>query len=212
MDATYTTKAIILRREPYHENDARVAIYTRDFGKLVLVARGARKLSSKLASHLEPLNVCDIMVVKGRQYDYVGSCVSEEVFFGLKNDYDTSLLGGNTAALVDYAIKGAEPDGRIFLMLEKFLTTLNAAAGKASFRRLQTLQSAFCLKFVSLLGYRPRLDDLRVGNITVSRSAAAAAVQTLAMKFSEVLELELADSVAREFTGAVSGYARYVFD
>ena len=69
MEETFNTKAIILKREPFWEADTRVVVYSLEKGKLHLIARGTKKISSKLAGHLEPMNFVDLMVVRGKQFD-----------------------------------------------------------------------------------------------------------------------------------------------
>lgn len=149
MEVTYKTKGIVLRREPYNENDSRVFVYTRDFGKLDLIARGTQKLSSKLVSHIEPLNLCEIMVVRGKQYDYLGTIISEEVFAGVKDDYDKTVTAGEILKLVNDAVKEKQAEPEIFLLLQEFFKILNNG---------HILKSAFILKFLALLGYAPELD------------------------------------------------------
>src|SRR3989344_7159541 len=48
------TDAIVLDREPAGESDARLFLYTRARGSIAVRAIGARKIVSKLSSHLEP--------------------------------------------------------------------------------------------------------------------------------------------------------------
>ena len=47
MEETYNTKAIILNRQPFRERDSRVTIFSLERGKLILVARGTKKITSK---------------------------------------------------------------------------------------------------------------------------------------------------------------------
>ena len=54
MSQTYTTEGIILKRKDYQENDRLFTIYSKDYGKIDLIAKGTKKISSKLNSYLEP--------------------------------------------------------------------------------------------------------------------------------------------------------------
>ncbi|PIQ80173.1 MAG: DNA repair protein RecO, partial [Parcubacteria group bacterium CG11_big_fil_rev_8_21_14_0_20_41_14] len=47
--ATYKTKSIILSSYPYREHDRIITFYSKEFGKMDARARGARKITSKLA-------------------------------------------------------------------------------------------------------------------------------------------------------------------
>jgi len=51
-----TTEAVVLDKEDLGESDSRIFLYTADFGKSTAKVTSARKITSKLAGHLEPLN------------------------------------------------------------------------------------------------------------------------------------------------------------
>src|SRR3989338_9265300 len=167
MEVTYKTQGIILQREQYGENDSRVFVYTPNFGKLELVARGTQKLSSKLAAHLEPLNLCEIMVVRGKQYDYLGTAISEEVFAGIKDDYDKTTVAGEILKLVNEVTKEKQAEQAIFLLLKEFFSILNDVETRHGASLLEILFSAFTLKFLSLLGYAPQLERCVVCQKTI---------------------------------------------
>ena len=60
------TKGVILRAIDIKEADRILEIYTDDLGKIRAVARGVRKISSRLAGHLEPFTYVDLMLAQGR--------------------------------------------------------------------------------------------------------------------------------------------------
>lgn len=49
----YSTLAFVLKQEPIKEQDRKYTFYTQKFGKLTLLASGARKINAKLSGHLE---------------------------------------------------------------------------------------------------------------------------------------------------------------
>jgi len=67
----YSSEAIVLRVEPVGEMDLRVSLFTKKFGKLSARARSARKVTSKLAGHLQPGNRVKTRVVEKRGYQVV---------------------------------------------------------------------------------------------------------------------------------------------
>jgi len=60
----YAGEAIVLHSEPNGDLDARFSLFTRQFGKLVAKGRSARKITSKLSSHLQPGNLVRVRVVE----------------------------------------------------------------------------------------------------------------------------------------------------
>lgn len=76
------TTGIVLTRTNYGEADRILTLLTPDYGKLHLVARGARRVKSKLAGGIELLSVSEITYAKGR--GALGTLVSAR----LKKHYD----------------------------------------------------------------------------------------------------------------------------
>lgn len=60
------TKAIILNRTDYGEADRILTVLTPDYGKLRLLARGVRRVKSKLAGGIELFSVSEITFISGR--------------------------------------------------------------------------------------------------------------------------------------------------
>ncbi len=71
MTNEYYTEGVVLDKEPIGEADLQIALYTRDLGKVVARAVSARKISSKLASHLEPLNFAAVRIVQKNRFQIV---------------------------------------------------------------------------------------------------------------------------------------------
>lgn len=60
----YVSEAVVLDREENGNLDAVLSIFTKKFGKLHAKAKSARKITSKLASHLEPGNLSQLRLVE----------------------------------------------------------------------------------------------------------------------------------------------------
>ncbi len=150
MEATYRTKAIVLDRQLCAESDSRVIVYSWDKGKLELTARGAAKLSSKLAGHLEPFNLVDLMVIIGRGADYAGAADNLSAAQNLKNNWDKVSAGNYVLALYKKMIKPGVSDKKSFLLLAQFIYWLNAIeAGPLYY---QTIARLAAWKFLNLSG------------------------------------------------------------
>ncbi|MEK9131125.1 MAG: recombination protein O N-terminal domain-containing protein, partial [Patescibacteria group bacterium] len=78
------------------EADRFYSVMTEGHGKLELRARGARKISAKLASHLEPFALCDLMVVRGRYGDIVAGVERLENYSSIRQDSEKMLLALQT--------------------------------------------------------------------------------------------------------------------
>lgn len=155
MEETYNLKALILNRRSFGEDGGRVAVYSLERGRLELVVRGLKKIKSKLAGHLEPITLVNIMAVRGRQYDYAGAAASEQCYANIKNDLEKIAAAGRAIVIFNKTIKAGQADEEIFILLKNFLDVLDeATSGKISFELFAWL---FIFKLLAKLGQRPEL-------------------------------------------------------
>ena len=109
---TYRALGLTLRRTPVGEADLVSVIYTRDHGKLELMARGAQRLTSRLMGHLEPLTLIRISVARGRTLDVVAEAEVVDAFPLVKSGYENTARGMYVAELLDAfsALSVASPE------------------------------------------------------------------------------------------------------
>src|SRR3989339_15793 len=88
MEETYITKIIVLNRWIHREHDSKILAFSPELGKIDLVVRGAQKNTSKLSAHIEPMNLGKVMIVRGRNCDYLGGIDNERNFRNIKTDFD----------------------------------------------------------------------------------------------------------------------------
>lgn len=68
MTTTRTVDAIILARKNYAEADRLVFAYAKEKGKITILAKGARKLRSKMAGHIEPFTEGKYSLAEGKKF------------------------------------------------------------------------------------------------------------------------------------------------
>lgn len=165
MEETKNTSAVILDRRPYRESDTLVTAYTRKFGKQILIARGTKKLRSKLAGHLEPISRTDIMIVRGKNFDYIGAALGQDAYAELKSDLNKLYFAGRAVAWFNRLVKENQADERLFFLLTAWLETLAdfsqpSDPGKDNHFTSESgelLLSFFALKLLVELGYQPEM-------------------------------------------------------
>ena len=59
----YFTEAVVLYKEPIGEQDARVVLFTRELGRITAKIKSARKITSKLSGHFEPLDISQVRLI-----------------------------------------------------------------------------------------------------------------------------------------------------
>lgn len=146
----YALSALILARAPIREDDLLVTVYSRERGKLRLVARGAKKILSKLAGHLEPVTLSILNVTAGKNMDQLIGASAVEYYGGVRGDFMRIQLAADFLALLDELNLEHHADERIFNLTLKYLDFLNNNDYNS-----ETADLAAKFKLLALLGYNP---------------------------------------------------------
>lgn len=147
----YRAEAVVLRRRDLGEADRILTLYTRQHGKLRVVAKGSRKTMSRLAGHIEPFSRTLIMLARGRNLDIVTQAELLNPFRNLRQDETRIAYAGYLADLLD-ALSAEEQENHAAYDL--FLGSLE---------RLDTGAKPFVtarhfeLHILGILGFRPEL-------------------------------------------------------
>ncbi len=147
--------AIIIKSSDFKENDLLVTVYSQNFGKLNLLARGAKKFNSKLAAHVEPLSLVEVLIIPGKGIEYLAAASLKEQFLAIKNSWPKIEVAGLAFNLFNSAVKENDRDQTMFTWLVTWLRNLEKTKAENS----QVLFALFLIRFLDLLGYRPDLSD-----------------------------------------------------
>jgi recombinational DNA repair protein (RecF pathway) len=88
----YVTDAIVLRKEPQGDLDGRYTLFTKRFGKIAAKAKSSRKITSKLASHLEPGTLAKIRFIDTKGTQLIDALKSDKIGLGLADLHSLSRL------------------------------------------------------------------------------------------------------------------------
>ena len=98
---TYRAVGLTLRKTAASEADLIASLYTREHGKLDVLARGARRLTSRLIGHFEPLTLLRLSIARGRSLDIVAEAEVVNSFADVKSDYASVARGLHIVELID---------------------------------------------------------------------------------------------------------------
>lgn len=100
-ERVYRTMAVVLRRHDLGEADRILTLFTRDYGKIKAVAKGARKPQSKKAGHVELFALVDVLLSQGRSLEVVSQVEMREAFPRIREDLIRATYAAHFAELVD---------------------------------------------------------------------------------------------------------------
>ena len=154
MSSTYHVRGIVLRRETWRDAARLYTIYTREAGKILAVGRGTRKVLSKLGPHLEPYGLVDLHVARGRKTETLCGAIMVRPPDPFAADGRRYLAASFAAEMFDHFVKTGDPDPDLWRLLDAWYADLAATPAE----RVDARISAFVWRFMSHLGYRPKLD------------------------------------------------------
>ena len=158
MAESLNTQALVLKRHDWREHDSRVVLYTKKFGKISLVARGIKKITSKIAGHIEPISLADIMILKGKSFNYLGSSLITNSYLNIKHDLNAVYFAGRSLAVFDNLVKEDSPDEELFDFLIYYLASLDDLAVSGLKKEVgEDFFSYFIFQILAILGYKPEL-------------------------------------------------------
>lgn len=149
---TYRTDAVTLRATPFAEHDRLLVLYTRDSGKLRVLAKGVRRTTSKLSAHVDLFSHAGLFFVHGRTFDLVTQGQTIEAFPLLHDDLWRLALAFYCAELVDRFTEESSVNIGLFEALLTILRRLNDPVLDPALAA-----RAFELDLLGLSGYRPQL-------------------------------------------------------
>ncbi|MES1147370.1 MAG: DNA repair protein RecO [bacterium] len=123
MSSENSALGLVLRRSDSGESDRRLLVLTEDFGKVELLAKGARKAKSRLAGSSEPLSLTRFQWASGRHRSFVTSVEPQTSFPGLRADYERLSMGLAVLELVESSLPLESPAPGC---LELVITALHA--------------------------------------------------------------------------------------
>lgn len=150
--AVYHADALVIRSREFGESDRVLTLFSRDMGKLQALAKGVRKPKSRQRAGAQLFTYADFLIHRGKTLDTVSQCSPRESFGHLWNDLDRSFAATGIAELLDISTIPAQPNPELFaltltclFLLEQFDPSL--------------VLSAYSLRLMTLLGYRPQLGE-----------------------------------------------------
>ena len=148
----YRVQAIVLKRTDVGEADRLLTLFTPDLGKIRVVAKGARKPTSRKSGHVELFTHCALMIAKGKQFDVVTQADTIEPFIPLRNDLDRLGYAYYLAELVDRFLEEGAENRSLFDLLNEALGWLGHTETEPGL-----LARFFELRLLHEVGYRPQL-------------------------------------------------------
>ena len=115
-----TVEGLILKRSNFGEADRMLTILTKNLGKISVVARGVRKITSRRAGNVELLNIVKVGLFKGKGYTLT-EAQSIKTFPRIKSNLAVSTSAFHILELVNKILPEDDPNPRVFDLMKSVL-------------------------------------------------------------------------------------------
>jgi DNA repair protein RecO (recombination protein O) len=143
-------EALVLRHSDWGEADRFLSLYTRELGKQRAIAKGARKLRSRKAGHIEPFMRVALMLARGRDLWIVTQAETVDAYQPLREDL---LLTGYAAYVIELLDRFTYEEGENRALFQLVTDTLDRLTRDDPYLVLRYYE----IRLLDLLGFRPEL-------------------------------------------------------
>lgn len=196
------TLGIIIKCKDYSETSQLIWLYTKDFGKLKVIAKGSRGNSKKFKNKLDLFNIIELIFYHSQHRDLhtLGECYVIEQFPSIRGDLDKFATATYFAELIDSCTGVEDKNLKIYSLFFDELTRLS------SNNNYNFCKCIFEIRFLHYLGHLPKFEyqqGLTKGALAIcERIKNSASLETL--KISE-LQMEELRSMLRLIIDYLAG-------
>ncbi len=146
-------KAVVLKVSDLGESDKIVTFYSREYGKVAGIAKGAKRSKKRFSNKLEIFSLLDILYTDRSRPGLftIAEAGLLNPFMSLRQNYDRYVGAALACELIYYWSRDYDADSEIFDLLIWVLQNIDK--GQSS----RVILIFFQIKLYTLLGYKPDL-------------------------------------------------------
>lgn len=148
----YTAHTVVLKRRNVGEADRTLTVFSREYGRMKIVAKGVRRIHSRRAAHLEIFSHVSLMLHRGKTWDTVTEATPLHTFSYLRSNLPRVSAAYYLCELVDALLPERQEHRDVYTLLLESLAKLNDAADTDPV----AVSEQFALELLRILGYLAR--------------------------------------------------------
>lgn len=147
MTTRYRTECVVLDKKDQHESDRVFSVFTKDFGKIDVLAKAVRKINSKLKAGIDVFYLSEIEFIQGKNRKTLTDAVVIKKNRFIREDENYKIVK-NIFDLLEGFVKGQERDEQTFELLMQSLSGV-----EGGWKEKELAYYYFLWNFLSLQGY-----------------------------------------------------------
>ncbi len=146
---SYTSEGIVLGRINFGEADRIVSVFSKDKGRISLIAKGVRRLKSRKRGHIEVFSKVRFQGISGRGIDIMTEAEIVDDFKSVRGSLKRISLAYYFSEVVGKTTHEGEGNLGVYELLAESLEKLKTT------KLLKKLRMEFIRELIVLLGYWP---------------------------------------------------------
>ena len=226
------TEAVVLRSMDYGETSRIVTLFTREMGKIGVMAKGARNPKSRFGSTLDPLSHIQVIIYYKPTRDLQSLTEASHVraYTSIRDSLQRIEVGLRIIELTNSLMQVEEQNLKIFTLLVSVIAALAEVD-----ERFENLLPFYQLRLASILGFAPSFEKeifdemgeeggrveldsgvIRSGSggtgYTAGRSVLRAFAILARAPLVDVLRMSLRPKIRSGVEGLIAEYMKYHFE
>jgi DNA repair protein RecO (recombination protein O) len=155
--ALQKTSAFVIKNMDWSDTSKITTLFTREFGKMNVIAKGARRASSRYRGLLETLNLVEVFIYLSprRELQTLGDITLEKSYDAIRGNIVKTGYALSVLELVNSFFGTNNPDSIFFDFIDRLFSSLEIT------EREEEVFWYFLLKFASYLGFKPEFLSCR---------------------------------------------------
>ena len=146
--------AFVLDRRNFREYDQIISVFTEQEGRLDLLAKGVKKITSKNSGNLFLGALLEIDIAKGKEIDRLTKVHPVEIWKNIRKSLPKQLAVNKILNVTNRLVRPDQDEHNIFVWLKKWLSFVNNAKIVN-----KTLLYCYLVVLVDILGFSPELEE-----------------------------------------------------
>lgn len=146
---SFISEGFILARRNYGEADRILDVFSRDKGKISLIAKGVRRPSSRKRGHLEIFSKINFHSVNGKGIAVVTEVETVDNYKVIRRSIRKISLAYYFVEVINKIVREEEENKELYVFLSSFMERLKKEKG------LKKLRRDFVVKVLKILGFWP---------------------------------------------------------
>ena len=150
MNKGYSDMGFVLARRNFGEADRIVSVFSKNHGRISLLAKGVRKTSSRKRGHLETFNLIKFQAATTKGIDVISEAEVIEDYSYLKTNLQKVAVAYFVNEAVGKTTQEKERNVNIYNLIGSVFREIAVSDN------LKTIRHSFIKELLSLLGYWPK--------------------------------------------------------